>query len=271
VRKEGRAISTNAAAERFGAIAKNYATSEVHRSSPTMTMLHELLGPVAGASLCDVACGAGHLGRSFLAEDPREVVFVDPAEQMLSLIDASAMAADSRVAVRTVRAVAERLPLPDASFDVVMTRLAAHHFTDIPAAVAEMVRLLRPAGRLAIIDLEGPPDPELARFNHEIELLHDPTHGRSVSRKEWITLLQGAGINVPVARGGLTEAPSGVPVGRWCEITAVGEEAAAAIRVRLTEAGPEVRGQLGIRERGGEYLIPVRTVLVVGVKPLGRI
>ncbi|SHM25532.1 class I SAM-dependent methyltransferase [Actinacidiphila paucisporea] len=259
-------------AERFSTIARNYATSEVHRSSPTMRMLHELLGPQEGARMLDVACGAGHLGLSFLPQHPAEVTFLDPAEPMLehvALALAEQPASDTET--RTLCATAEEIPLPPASYDVVMTRLAAHHFTDTEQAVRTMAGLLRPGGRLAVIDLEGPEDPELAAFNHEIEVLHDPTHGRSHSRLDWIRMLQAAGLNVPVARGTQSESPSGVPVARWCQITAVGDEAAALIRARLAECGPETRAALGIRERDGEYLIPVRTVLVVGVKPLGAI
>ncbi|MFD5814151.1 class I SAM-dependent methyltransferase [Streptomyces sp. NPDC127038] len=259
-------------AERFSTIAQNYATSEVHRSSPTMRMLHELLGSQEGTDIVDVACGAGHLGLSLLAQHPASMTFVDPAEPMLKHVtEALAARPETGTETRTICATAEAIPLPPESYDVVMTRLAAHHFTDIEQAVRTMTGLLRPGGRLAVIDLEGPEDAELAAFNHEIEVLHDPTHGRSHSRRDWIRMLQDAGLNVPVARGTQSESPSGVPVARWCQITAVGDEAAAAIRERLTEAGPEVRAALGIRERDGEYLIPVRTVLVVGVKPLGAI
>ena len=53
--------SETLSSRRFDKIAENFATSEVHRSSPTMAALHETLGPQKGSAICDVACGAGHL------------------------------------------------------------------------------------------------------------------------------------------------------------------------------------------------------------------
>jgi ubiquinone/menaquinone biosynthesis C-methylase UbiE len=72
--------------QRFDKIAENFATSEVHRSSPTMEALHETLGPQTGRAICDVACGAGHLALSFADEHPARLVAVDPAPNMLASV-----------------------------------------------------------------------------------------------------------------------------------------------------------------------------------------
>ncbi|MHC3468760.1 class I SAM-dependent methyltransferase [Streptomyces sp. 7R007] len=254
---------------RFDKIADNFARSEVHRSSPTMEALHETLGPQTGSAICDVACGAGHLALSFADEYPARLVGVDPAPSMLESF--RKLAAERSATVETVQAAAEELPFPDASFDLVVSRLAPHHFQDIRQAVGEMARLLRPGGRLAVIDLEGHDDPETDALNHELEILHDPTHVRSYTLAEWVGLLQDAGLNVPVARGEQAESRTGVPVKRWCEIASSGAEAEQAIRRRLAGAPEERRAALGIRQDGEEFLIPVRTCMVIGVKPLGGV
>lgn len=252
--------------QRFDKIAANFATSEVHRSSPTIDALHEVLGPQTGRDLCDVACGAGHLALSFADQKPGRVVGVDPAPGMLEAF--RALAAEHAAEVESVEAYAEELPFPDGSFDLVMSRLAPHHFRDIAGAVAEMARLLRPGGQLAVIDLEGHDDPEADALNHGIEILHDPTHQRSYTLNEWVGYLQGAGLNVPVARGSQSESRTGVPVKRWCEIASSGAEAEQAIRARLAAAPQAHLDALGIRRDGEEFRIPVRTCLVIGVKPL---
>ncbi|WP_406175165.1 class I SAM-dependent methyltransferase [Streptomyces sp. NBC_00996] len=255
--------------QRFDKIAENFATSEVHRSSPTMEALHETLGPQTGREICDVACGAGHLALSFADELPARLVAVDPAPNMLASVHK--LAAERGATVETAQAYAEELPFSDASFDLVVSRLAPHHFRDMPTAVGEMARLLRPGGRLAVIDLEGHEDPDIDALNHELEMLHDPTHQRSYTLTEWIGFLQGAGLNVPVARGSQSESRTGVPVKRWCEIASSGAEAERAIRARLAEAPAPYRDALGIRQDGGEFFIPVRTCMVIGVKPLGGV
>ncbi|MEU6145014.1 class I SAM-dependent methyltransferase [Streptomyces sp. NPDC047081] len=261
--------SETLSSRRFDKIAGNFATSEVHRSSPTMEALHETLGPQTGAEICDVACGAGHLALSFADEYPSRLVGVDPAPSMLESF--RRLAADRSMTVETAQAAAEELPFPDGSFDLVVSRLAPHHFQDMPKAIGEMARLLRPGGRLAVIDLEGHEDPETDALNHELEVLHDPTHVRSYTLTEWIAFLQGAGLNVPVARGRQAESRTGVPVKRWCEIASSGAEAERAIRRRLAEAPEAQRAALGIRQDGEEFLIPVRTCMLIGVKPLGGV
>ncbi|MGW0905828.1 class I SAM-dependent methyltransferase [Streptomyces sp. NPDC002853] len=252
--------------QRFDKIADNFATSEVHRSSPTMEALHETLGPQTGKDICDVACGAGHLALSFADEGPARLVGVDPAPSMLESF--LKLAAERSATVESAEAFAEELPFPDASFDLVVSRLAPHHFRDMPTAVGEMTRLLRPGGRLAVIDLEGHRDPEIDALNHELEMLHDPTHHRSYTLTEWVGFLQDAGLNVPVARGSLAESRTGVPIKRWCEIASSGAEAEQAIRQRLFEAPSSHLHALGIRKDGAEFRIPVRTCMVIGVKPL---
>ena len=72
----------------------------------------------------DVATGGGHVARR-LREEGCTVVTVDPAPGMRPDVVSSA----------------EELPFADGSFDVVTCRIAAHHFQDIRAAVAEMARI----------------------------------------------------------------------------------------------------------------------------------
>jgi len=246
---------------RFDRIAANFATSEVHRTSPTMHHLHALLDLPPGAAVCDVACGAGHLALSF-AERAGRIVAVDPAPNMLAVC--ARMAAERDVPLETVLAHAETIPLPTGTFHAVLSRLAPHHFADIEAAVREMARLARPGGWVAVIDLEGHPDPDIDAFNHFIEVLHDPTHVRSYTAQRWRELFEGAGLTVEVLEPRQRESVSGVPVKRWCEIASSGVAAEEAIRAALRAAPPHYLEELDIREVDGEFYIPVRTVLIAG-------
>lgn len=166
--------------QRFNALAGGYATSEVHTGSPTLDRLHQLLNNVD--SVCDVASGAGHTGLGF-AGIASQIVAVDPAPNMLAQV--KRLAAERGVAVETVEAFAESIPLASASFDLVVCRLAAHHFSELSKAMTEMPRLAKPGGYVAIIDMEGDENPVLDALNHEIEVLHDPTHIRSYTVKHW--------------------------------------------------------------------------------------
>jgi len=88
---------------------------------------------------------------------------------------------------------AEELPFADGSFDVAVSRLAAHHFTDVRAAVAELARVSR--GRVVVEDLLYQDERcEVA------EALRDPTHVRNLGEAEWRALLAGAGLVVEEVR-----------------------------------------------------------------------
>ncbi len=254
-------MTLTVSSRRFDRIANNYATSEVHASSASMCLLHELLSPPAGIRVCDVACGAGHLALSFGPVAGR-IVGVDPSPSMLESFVALA---DRRgLAVDTVQARSESIPLPDAGFDLAMSRLAPHHFADIERAIAEMARLVRVGGHVAVIDLEGYPTPEIDGFNHEIEVLHDPTHVRSYPASRWRELFEGAGLKIVAVHGGMRESETGVTIRRWCEIASSGPEAEAEIRRRLGAAPGETLAALGIERDGDEFRVPVRTVLILG-------
>ena len=250
--------------QRFDTIASNYASSEVHKDSPSIRRVHDLLANEEITSVCDVACGAGHFGLSFAAPG-RRLVAVDPARNMLACATNLAAAAD--VPLETVESTAEQIPLASGQFDLVMTRLAAHHFHSMPHALAEMARLAKPGGHVVAIDLEGFTDPDIDDINHRLEVLHDPTHVRSYTAHRWQAFFEDAGLQVRQLEPDGTERPQGVPVSRWCEIAGSGDAARQEI-VGILEALPEATlGALRIRRAPqGEFLMPVRTVTILARK-----
>lgn len=94
----------------------------------------------------DVGCGEGRFCRK-LAAHGLTAVGVDPTAALV----ATARARDA--GGRYVRAPAEQLPFKAAAFDQVISYLTLIDIADLPAAIAEMVRVLRPGGRLLIANL----------------------------------------------------------------------------------------------------------------------
>jgi SAM-dependent methyltransferase len=177
------------------------------------------------------------------------------------------LAARRGVAVETVEAFAESVPLATASFDLVVCRLAAHHFADLPKAMAEMTRLAKHGGYVAIIDMEGDENPALDSLNHEIEVLHDPTHVRSYTAKHWRELFASNELEVQACENRCWEIPGGMTVKRWCELGNSGEEAFLAIQGRLASAPIYELAALEItRDADGGFRIPIRTLLILGRK-----
>ena len=101
----------------------------------------------AGVRLLDVACGTGSVARLATARGC-DVVALDQSADML------AQARASRLSV--VRATAEHLPFPDASFDALTFTYLLRYVADPAACMRELVRALRPGGRIGMVEFGRP-------------------------------------------------------------------------------------------------------------------
>jgi SAM-dependent methyltransferase len=152
--------------------AEGYRTSESHARGDDLETLVAWCEPAPGKNMLDVATGGGHVARR-LREEGATVVTSDPAPGMKP----------------DVVCRAEDLPFADGAFDVVVSRIAPHHFTDIRASIGEMSRV---AGRFVVIE----DTLYLSEAQEHAETLRDPTHVRSYTEDEWRELLASAGLEV---------------------------------------------------------------------------
>jgi ubiquinone/menaquinone biosynthesis C-methylase UbiE len=107
------------------------------------------LGGRQGLAALDIGCGTGFLSLE-LAARGHHVTGIDFAPQMLAL--AKEKAATAQATIRFEEVDAENLPFAPASFDLVITRHVLWTLPHPEAAIAEWIRVLRPGGRLAVID-----------------------------------------------------------------------------------------------------------------------
>lgn len=109
------------------------------------------LDDVRPDAVLDLGCGTGQLTQRLAERFPdAAVIGADLSDGMLERAAARADADDGDHLVDFVRADAQRLPLADASLDVVTCTESFHWYADQETAVAELARLLRPGGRLVI-------------------------------------------------------------------------------------------------------------------------
>jgi SAM-dependent methyltransferase len=85
-----------------------------------------------------------------------------------------------------------RLPFAADHFDVVFTRYSLHHFLNPAGVLAEMARVCKPAGRVAVADLVLPP--EKASAYDRMERLRDPSHIRVLTEAELREILTAVGL-----------------------------------------------------------------------------
>jgi ubiquinone/menaquinone biosynthesis C-methylase UbiE len=140
----------------------------------------------------DVAGGTGGLGRH-LAERASFVLVADLTRAMLEA-GASAAREEGTANVVFAEADATRLPFADAQFDLVVSRFAFHHFDEPAAAAAEMSRVCRPGGTVAVIDMTRS-DGAAGKRRDELERLRDPSHARALPREELTEILRESGVD----------------------------------------------------------------------------
>jgi ubiquinone/menaquinone biosynthesis C-methylase UbiE len=146
-----------------------------------------------GAAVLDVAGGTGHMARAY-AGDSAVAIVLDLTEAMLVTGQRQAQASGQGNVV-FLRGDAARMGFVDDSFDLVVSRFAVHHFVRPREQIGEMVRVCRPGGRVAIIDLVAG-DPALAARHDRLERMRDPSHTRALPSGELRALLEGAGAAV---------------------------------------------------------------------------
>jgi SAM-dependent methyltransferase len=154
-------MSLHPLAERFASVAEEYDRGRPEYSPAVVGALMAELGLERGAAVLDLAAGTGKLTRALLAAG-LDVVAVEPQGALRDVLAASVGAA------RVHEGLAEAIPLADGSVQAVAVGEAFHWFEQ-QAALAEIRRVLRPGGGLAL--LSTIPDWRGASWAHELGTL----------------------------------------------------------------------------------------------------
>jgi len=139
----------------FGAIAGRYdLNNRLHsfgRDQAWRRCAVRMSGLKPTDEVLDAACGTGDLSRAFAAAGAKRVVGLDFTPEML------AIARTKRAgAVEFIEGDAMNLPFADASFDVVSIAFGIRNVSDPARALREFRRVLRPAGRLVVLEFSRP-------------------------------------------------------------------------------------------------------------------
>lgn len=218
------------------------------------------IAPTKADAVLEVAAGTCACGRA-LASRAGHVVCLDMTPAMLAVGKAEAEKAQLD-AMTFVLGDAAALPFLDASFTVVLSRLAFHHFPDAALPFAEMVRMLKPGGKLVLIDMEAPPESQ--RETRDIlERLRDPSHVRNLSRDEMLALYAWHGLAVTCCE----TAPIPVDLQNWLALTGTPETVCREITNRMEAElhGGALTGFAPYRE-DGKIRFAQRWTLIIGQK-----
>ncbi len=211
-----------------------------------------------GQHVLDVACGAGFLLRAY-RDAGADVTGVDLSAAMLrgAAGTLGLPGADAPLAL----ADAVRLPFADGAFDLVTCKLAFHYFPEPSQAAAELARVCRRTGRVAVIDRVADDDPARREAHNRVEKLRTPNKVRVYSGAELAGLLESAGLAV-VRRAALAQQ---MGFEEWMAAAgALGR--AGQVRALLLGPGGEDLTGLAPREEAGRLLVSHRTLVLVAVR-----
>jgi SAM-dependent methyltransferase len=238
--------------EHFGSAAERYAASWPHRGGPDLEAMLAGAGPEPGDRVLDVGCGAGHTAFAF-ATRAREVVALDLTEAMLAQTRAGAAERDlGNLEARL--GDAEALPFDDGSFDVVTSRLAAHHFPHAERFVGEAFRVLAPGGRLLLSDSISPEDDAQDTYGNAIEVLRDPSHVRNHRVTQWRSMFEQAGFATAEQLGCF---PCPLDFDVWTQRMSTPEQAREGLRALFAAAPSEVRAAYRLDPAGGSWQLDI--------------
>jgi len=231
-------------AQQFGATARAYLKSVTHATGDDLELLAQEIAAIPHAAVLDLGCGAGHASFA-VAPHAASVIAYDLTAQMLAVVEHEAVAR-SISNIETIQGMAEVLPFPDAHFDCVISRYSAHHWHNVPAALREVRRVLKPDGQALLIDTAGGETPLLDTHLQAVEILRDPSHIRDYSTQEWLTLFREAGFTATLRRqwSVLIEFSS------WIERMRTSPERVAAIHAVWSAAPDEVRAFFEVQPDG---------------------
>ena len=189
-------ITESAVQMQYDGLAKVYDWRWRRYLTNTLSFLVDWANVASTAAVLDVGCGTGELARLLLEQNPHQaIVGIDISEEML---------VQARQKLRNVEQVtfeqasASALPIPDNTFEVVVSANAFHYFPEPEAALAEMRRVLKPDGKIVILDWCK--DFLVCRICDWVLKRLDPAHQQCYTETELHGLLKTAGFRVGQAR-----------------------------------------------------------------------
>ena len=256
-------ISSNAKTiqRSFTEQAKNFETKAMNFTKQEyLEHMISCVKPQKTDTVLEVAAGTCICGRS-LAPFVENVTCLDMTTAMLAV--GKAEAAKLRLLnMDFVQGDAEKLPFSDNSFDIVVSRLAFHHFSNPKRCFSEMVRVLKTGGKLVVMDMEAAEE-TLRDTEDELETLRDPSHMRNLSKEEFAEMFQDS--RLPIMTMDCTEIPVSLPA--WLALTNTPTRTAADISKRFADeiSGNDLTG-FNPYEKNGEIYFNQRWLMMIGKK-----
>jgi ubiquinone/menaquinone biosynthesis C-methylase UbiE len=161
--------------------------------SPINNAVVDLVDPQAGERVVDIGAGMG-AGVMRAATRGAHVIAVEPTPFMRRVLQVRRIFSRRRTNIEVADGAAERIPANDRIIDAIWAVNTMHHWVDVERGVAEIARVLRPNGRILLVDevFTDPSHPDHQRFGTDHDIEH---HGFTMVDAETMGgLLRAAGL-----------------------------------------------------------------------------
>lgn len=245
----------------FGMQAADFESNAYHLSKAEyQKYMVEKVNPEVTDQVLEVAAGTCICGRAFAPHVDRVICF-DATEEMLAIGRTEAKKAGLEN-MDFVKGIAEELPFADNSFDIVLSRLAFHHFVNPKEIFTEMKRVLKPGGKLVMMDMTVT-DETLRDEVDRIERMRDFSHVRDLTLAEMRDLYEKNDMKL------LIQEQQDIPVSLdgWMKLTHTEESVQKEI-IQLIQEYLEGKRKTGFApyKKGDEIYFNHHWVLNIGVK-----
>lgn len=242
----------NVVTDHFTARAGHYDRSSFWCTDPELAAATvAAVAPEPQHRLLDVACGTGLVSRSFTGK----VAHITGIDLTAAMFEQARPHVDELVAGK-----AEDMPFPDASFDRIVCRQGVQ-FMDDRAAVKEMLRVLKPGGRVVLVHLcaYGPEDRD---EYFQVLRLRNPARRNFYLREDLLRLLQDAGCAQVELRTHISDEDVDV----WSDNKAIAESNREGIREIYRNGTPEFLRLHGVRLADGRIHDKMLFGIAIGTK-----
>ena len=197
--------------------------TEIPGHHDALQLLVMFSGVTQADTVLDVACGPGIVACEF-AKHAGTLIGLDLTPAMINQAE-KRQGEMGVVNVNWQVGTATPLPYPDDSFTLVITRYSFHHLLEPSTALAEMMRVCRPGGRVLVADVAMPSDKSEAY--DRLEILRDPSHVHALTELEFDELFTSSGL-------------------QDCRFTTYGVD--IELEAQLRASFPKLGGEVVIRE-----------------------
>ena len=173
---------------------ESYLKSAVHAQGLEFEKMQGIIQKYQLKHVLDLGCGGGHVSYQ-IAPFAKQVTAYDLTTEMVQLVVEQAKQKNLNN-IWGQQGAAEQLKFEDEYFDCVISRYSAHHWQNVRQAMSEIFRVVKPSGKVILVDILGTQQPILDTFFQSIETIRDPSHVRNYSLSEWTNFAEYAGFQI---------------------------------------------------------------------------